>query len=498
MRILPSLAFALLSLVLPTLAGGQTVHHVAPGQSIQDVINAAQPGDTVLLEAGDYYASRLTIRRPGITLAGAGRDLTRLMAPIATQEDAILEVILSSSLPSPVASIAIRDLTIDAEWGPRRGLTVEMYPPDAELVVSGVQVIRSGRHCIDLRRGKQVRIADSVIRGCLNAANGHTDAHGIVSYVDLVVEHTEISKFSGDAVQMANSRWRYLRMEDVHAWLEPLREDEERNGFAVGVVPGENALDTKTANPAAEKARVEIVNGDFHGYRPGSARILNNMAALNLKQAIVFDVRDTIIRNSEIAFRVRGAGSVSTPNLPQQAEGMVSNVIIDDVDVAFRSEDGLERFMVAHATIARAGTVHVIAPVSRPAKTMVLNSAFVGLDVPVEWADESNRRVDALGADFRPLDGSVLIGAADVSVATPTDYYGQPRDTDPDSGAVEATITPGPDPDPVVLDFAATIGATFRGAGQEQGIVLILPADQAAAIQAQLGKSVTVRLTVRP
>lgn len=493
-RVIGPVIGALLVLILPALAGGQTIRLVPVGASVQEALNAAAPGDTVQLDAGTY-SGELKIAKPGITLRGAGRD-TVISAPAGSGE-AVVTVALSSSLPSPVAVTILEQLTIDAGWQPRRALTVEMYPATARLILRHTRVQRSGRHCIDLRRGERVIIEDSEIAGCLNSDGGRADAHGVVSYVDLEVRRTNISKFSGDAVQMDNSRWRYLRMERVTAFLAPLTADEERNGFDVGIVPGENGLDTKTANPATEKARVEIIGCVFRGFRPGSVRFIANMAALNLKQAIVFDVRDTLIANSEIGFRVRGAGSISNPNLPQQAEGMASNVILDDVDVAFRSEDGLDRFLVTHATLSRIGRAHLVAPASRPVKTTVLNSAFVGVDIPAEWAGEdTNKRVDALGDGYRPLVGSVLIGAADVSVATPTDYYGTPRDIAPDSGAVEAVFD-DPDP-PIVLDFDAAIGATVLGAGQEQGVILILPASIASAVQAQLGKTVTIRLTVRP
>ena len=44
---------------------------VGPGQSIQAAVNAASPGDTVLIEPGVYHQS-VQIRTDGITLRGSG------------------------------------------------------------------------------------------------------------------------------------------------------------------------------------------------------------------------------------------------------------------------------------------------------------------------------------------------------------------------------------------------------------------------------------------
>ncbi|MFI8454996.1 nitrous oxide reductase family maturation protein NosD [Kitasatospora sp. NPDC085464] len=70
-----------LTTVLTTLAAAPAAHAteigrlhlVQPGESIQQAVDAAQPGDTVLLLPGTYRGS-VRITTPGLTLVGSGPD----------------------------------------------------------------------------------------------------------------------------------------------------------------------------------------------------------------------------------------------------------------------------------------------------------------------------------------------------------------------------------------------------------------------------------------
>ncbi|MFE7751221.1 nitrous oxide reductase family maturation protein NosD [Streptomyces sp. NPDC057428] len=69
----------------PTAASGHRDHVVHPGESIQGAVNAAEPGDTIVLLPGTYRESVL-ITTPGLTLRGAGeRTVIRPPAAKATK-----------------------------------------------------------------------------------------------------------------------------------------------------------------------------------------------------------------------------------------------------------------------------------------------------------------------------------------------------------------------------------------------------------------------------
>ncbi|MFE4972244.1 nitrous oxide reductase family maturation protein NosD [Kitasatospora sp. NPDC056651] len=69
-------ATALVSLAAPAAhadSGGGPLHFVRPGESIQQAVDAARPGDTVQLLPGTFRGS-VRITTPGLTLRGSGAD----------------------------------------------------------------------------------------------------------------------------------------------------------------------------------------------------------------------------------------------------------------------------------------------------------------------------------------------------------------------------------------------------------------------------------------
>ena len=103
---------------------------------------------------------------------------------------------------------------------------------------------------------------------------------------DFVVRDTEIHTFSGDAIQVDPQRgpWDGITVERCSFWLAPLSQAE--NGFPIGVVPGENAIDTK-ASSDHPRARLTVRDSVVTGFRHG---LIGNMAAFNLKENVEVDV----------------------------------------------------------------------------------------------------------------------------------------------------------------------------------------------------------------
>src|SRR5687768_7840330 len=212
-----------------------------------------------------------------------------------------------------------------------------------------------------------VLIENCLIHHALNAANGRTDAHGIVAGAvqDLTVRQTEIHTFSGDGLQVDPGRsapgWSRVTIEGSRIWLAPLPAPE--NGFAAGVVPGENAVDTKSS-PSLPRASIAIRDSVMWGFRAG---LIGNMAALNLKENIEATVDRVTVYDSEIAFRLRGP----TATTPAGAWVTLTNAVIYDVATAFRYENDIEKANIWNVTLG-GGVARAFQPAS---------SSSTGLDV---------------------------------------------------------------------------------------------------------------------
>ncbi|MEV4330979.1 right-handed parallel beta-helix repeat-containing protein [Streptomyces sp. NPDC049597] len=116
------------------------IHHVSPGQSIQAAVNAARPGDTVVIAAGTYRES-VQITTSGLTLRGAGaRTVIKPAAATARAENACAAggngVCVTGTAQQSVDNVRIQGLALSgfaksglwASWTDRltvRGVTSE-------------------------------------------------------------------------------------------------------------------------------------------------------------------------------------------------------------------------------------------------------------------------------------------------------------------------------------------------------------------------------------
>jgi hypothetical protein len=252
----------------------------------------------------------------------------------------------------------------------------------------------------------------------------------------LAIRDTVIHTFSGDAFQIDPGRsergWDEVSISGCHFWLAPL--SEPTNGFAAGVTPGENGIDTKVPAGGA-RARLRVSNSVFRGFRAG---LITNMAALNLKERIDATIDAVTVSTSDIAFRLRGPASTG-------ALVALSNVVVYDTATAFRYEDDIQGVRIWHATVG-AGVARAFHPASSSGSLLdVRNSLFLADALAREASHASNRAVvasvfaDAPHHDYRLVAGSGPVDAVAVLSGVGRDRLGvvRPQGAAADAGAFE-------------------------------------------------------------
>jgi hypothetical protein len=283
---------------------------------------------------------------------------------------------------------------------------------------------------------RDVVIVDCLLHHALNPVDGRSDAHGLAAGTvhNLLIQDTEIHTFSGDGIQVDAGRaapgWTDVTLERLRIWLEPLPQAE--NGFAAGVVPGENAVDTK-ASGLYPRAQIVIRDSTVWGFQGG---LITNMAAFNLKEHVDATVDRVTVFDSEIAFRLRGG----SPG----AWVAVTNAVVYDVDVAFRYEDDIERLRIAHATLGSGVRRSFVAADSNMRGLDVRNLLVLG-PLSREAIDRSNLSVEArafsnaASHDYHlaPRSPAIDVGISLSGITADRDGMPRPAGAAPDVGAYE-------------------------------------------------------------
>jgi hypothetical protein len=410
---------------------------VAAGTKIQAGIDAAMPGDVVVVKAGTYAEALKTSR------AGAsGMPITLRGEPgaIISNKTTLLTV--------NHAFFTVEGLVFDAQYAVVDAIIVE--DAGTSFTLRSSEVKNATKDCIDLRSPKGVLIEKSKIHHCLNAAGGRTDAHGVVAGAvrDLVIRDTEIHTFSGDAFQLDPDRldagWDNVTVEGCTLWLAPLPAAE--NGFAAGAVPGENAIDTKTSDTRVEPGHLTIRNTVAYGFRAG---LLTNMAAFNLKENVDAVLDRVTVYNAEIALRLRGP-----TRSPRGARVRAQNLVVWDVDKAVRYEDNIVEPTILNATFGAKVTTPFQEASSSATKLSIKNLLLHGASLPAAAAGGSNLAVmdsafvNVATNDYHLAKGSPAIDTGE-SIATVTvdrDSVTRPQGAAFDRGAYEWSAS-GPPPD---------------------------------------------------
>ena len=408
----------------------------APFGKIQQAIQAAHPGDTVIVAPGTY-AEGLTTYRGGlsgapITIKASGGARSALV----TRAGRVLEVL------HPY--IVVDGLVLDGQYAATDAVRVSSAAD--HFVLRNAEVRRSSRDCVDMGGPDGVLIEATSINRCLWWSGEREDAHGIVAGAvhGLTLRNVQISNFSGDGLQLDPSRslpgWDDVLIEGSTFSLAPLAKAE--NGFAAGVVPGENGIDTKT-HGSAPRASLIVRNTVAHGFRNG---LIANMAAFNVKENVEATFDRVTVRDSLIAFRLRGPGSNGG------AWVHLRNAVVHGVSYGIRYEDYIEQVEVSHVTFG-AGVGEAFKDAnSNWAGIDVRNTVVLGSTLPVEApasgtnvAVASSAFVDAAAHDYRLAAGSPALDKGVTIAGITTDRVGtkRPQGAAPDIGAYERLAATG-------------------------------------------------------
>jgi parallel beta-helix repeat protein len=158
-------------------AGLPTVHRVEPGESIQAAVDAAMPGDTIVLSPGTYRES-VRITKSDLTLRGSGAAASVLVPGAASAGTCATSghgVCVTGAAGSPVAGATVRSLTL--KGFAKNGLWASRTD---RLTVRNVTAENNGQWGVALERSVRSALSHNIARnnGDAGLFVANTNDHG--------------------------------------------------------------------------------------------------------------------------------------------------------------------------------------------------------------------------------------------------------------------------------------------------------------------------------
>lgn len=396
----------------------------SPFNNFSSAMDAAQPGDVVLVLPG-VYADQITSQRDG----SAAQPITvkaydPANRPLVTNAGQVLYLNHAYHI--------IDGFIIDGQFG--NADVVRIRSGGDNAMVRNCEIKNGVKDGIDLSMADDVLIENCEIHHFLaGSISNQMDAHGIVAAGEnnLTIRGCNIYYVSGDCFQTDPDRgyplWDNVLIENCKLWTGPLPANAA--GWNAGEIPGENGVDTKINEEAvgtAYRARITIRNVESYGFVPG---YINNRAAFNIKEKVECQLIAVKVYDNEIAFRLRGPGSRGG------AYVTIMNSIAFNNDKTFRNEDGVEILHVYNSTFDKGGSGEYFSNVSggyNSAGFDLRNCLFMGTK-PGDASHPSNLSANAsffmnAGAfNYHLSANSPAINAGEDIPEVTHDYDGYPR-----------------------------------------------------------------------
>jgi len=457
--------------VSTTGSDGNTGAVDSPWMTIQKGLDEAMAGDTLNIADGVYNESLDTIRDGAL-----GNRIT-----IRAENSGQATVTNSGRvLDFDHSHITFDGIRFDGQFGTSDIIRVRTGADFGTL--TGVEVLNGSRDGIDLGTNRTssaptdflegFTIADATVHDTLwiDSNGDRQDAHGIVAggVRDFTLSDTEVFFVSGDAFQLQDGDWDNVLVDSVKFWNGPL--PEATNGFAAGVNPGENAIDTKQDDNLPTRGRLTIRDSVFFGW---NGELIPLASALVLKEQVDVTIERSLFYDNLIALRLRGetdnnAGAFVT----------LKNSVLYNNDRAARFENNLANLNLWNNTF---GDGHRIffedggAGGVDELTLMILNNLFLG-SKPDEAAHFSNLSaspsdfVNSAAHNYRLAPGSAAIDAGIIldGVMDDFDMQSRPIGVAYDSGAFEfldetSPIPPANEPTSLMLCVSAALAlVAFR------------------------------------